>query len=472
MDISSLTIKKIRKGLIDKEFSCKEVVEAYLNNIEKLDKEINAFITVFDKQAIKQAKEIDKLISQGETLPALGGVPIAIKDNMLVEGERCTAGSKILDNYIAPYNATVIKKIKEQGGIILGKTNLDEFAMGASGEYSAYGPTKNPHNLEYVPGGSSSGSATAVSAQMSMVALGSDTAGSVRCPSSFCGVVGMKPTYGAVSRYGLIALASSLDQIGPIAKNVEDAEVLFNVIKGKDFMDATSYEQPQKADKKVDIKNLKIGVVKECLGHGIQKEIVDITKEAINKLEKQGIRIETVSLPHLEYGVACYYIIMPAEASSNLARYDGVKFGMRREADNLLNNYFETRGEFFGPEVKRRIMIGTYCLSSGYYDSYYLKAQKMQNKIKQDFEKVFEKVDLLLTPTSPFLPFKLEERLKDPLSMYMADLLTVPANLAGLPAISVPAGRVGDLPVGIQFMAPQYEEERIFKAAKFFEDLC
>jgi aspartyl-tRNA(Asn)/glutamyl-tRNA(Gln) amidotransferase subunit A len=472
MDVSSLTIKKIHKGLIDKKFSCKEVVKAYLDNIQKLNKEINAFITVFDKQAIKQAEEIDELISKGKTLPVLGGVSIAIKDNMLVEGQRCTAGSKILDNYIAPYNATVVKKIKEQGGIILGKTNLDEFAMGASGEYSAYGATKNPNNLKYVPGGSSSGSAAAVSAQMCTAALGSDTAGSVRYPSSFCGVVGMKPTYGAVSRYGLIALASSLDQIGVIAKNVEDAEILFSAIKGKDSMDATSYEQSQRADKKIDIKNLKIGVVKECLGDGIQKEIVDITKKAISKMEKQGIKIETVSLPHIGHGIACYYIIMPAEASSNLARYDGVKFGKVKETDALLSNYFKTRGEFFGTEVKRRIMLGTYCLSAGYYDSYYLKAQKVRIKIKQDFEKIFKKVDLLLTPTSPFLPFKLGERLTDPLSMYMADLLTVPANLAGLPAISVPAGNVDKLPVGIQFMAPQREEERIFKAAKFFEDLC
>jgi len=472
MDVTSLTVNKIREGLINKKFSCEEVVKGYLDNIQKLDKEINAFITVFDKQAIEQAREIDKLIFEGKTLSALGGVPIAIKDNILVKGEKCTAGSKILDNYVAPYNATVIEKIREQGGIILGKTNLDEFAMGASGEYSAYGVTKNPHNLEYVPGGSSSGSASAVSAQMSTVALGSDTAGSVRYPSSLCGVVGMKPTYGAVSRYGLIALASSLDQIGTIGKNVEDAEILFNAIKGKDSMDATSYEQPKKTGEKVDVKNLKIGIVKEYLGEGVQKEIVDITKEAISKLEKQGIKIEMVSLPHLEYGIACYYIIMPAEASSNLARYDGIKFGMAKEADDLLSSYFETRGEFFGAEVKRRIMLGTYCLSSGYYDSYYLKAQKVVVKIKEDFKNIFKKVDLLLTPTSPFLPFKLGERLTDPLSMYMADLLTVPANLAGLPAISVPAGRVGKLPVGIQFMAPQYEEERIFKVAKFFEDLC
>jgi len=472
MDVSLLTIKKIHNGLINKKFSCEEVVKAYLNNIQKLDKEINAFITVFDKQAIGQAKEIDKSISQGKKLSALGGVPVAIKDNTLVEGQKCTAGSKILDNYIAPYDARVVKKIKERGGIILGKTNLDEFAMGASGEYSAYGATKNPHNLKYVPGGSSSGSAAAVSAQMCTVALGSDTAGSVRYPSSLCGVVGMKPTYGAVSRYGLIAMASSLDQIGPIAKNVEDAESLFNVIKGNDPMDATSYEQPKKTDRKVDIKNLKIGVAKECLGHGVQKEIIDITKEAISKLEKQGIKIETVSLPYLEYGVACYYIIMPAEASSNLARYDGVKFGMAKETDDLLSRYFETRGEFFGAEVKRRIMLGTYCLSAGYYDSYYLKAQKMRDKIRQDFDNIFKKVDLLLTPTSPFLPFKLGERLEDPLSMYMADFLTVPANLAGLPAISVPAGDVDGLPVGIQFVAPQYQEKRIFKVAKFFEDLC
>ncbi|MEA3452976.1 MAG: Asp-tRNA(Asn)/Glu-tRNA(Gln) amidotransferase subunit GatA [Patescibacteria group bacterium] len=471
MDVSSLTIRKIQKGLTDKKFSCEDLTKTYLGNIQKTDKEINAFITVFDKQAVEEARRVDGLISKGKKLLALEGVPLAIKDNMLVSGQKCTAGSKILENYVAPYDATVVKKIKKQGGIILGKTNLDEFAMGASGEYSAYGVTKNPHSSEHVPGGSSSGSAAAVSADMCPVALGSDTAGSVRYPSSLCGVVGMKPTYGAVSRCGLIAMASSLDQIGPIAKNVEDAEILFNEIKGKDSMDATSYEQLQEISKKIDIKNLRIGVVKECLRDGIQKEIIDITKASIDKLEKQGAKIETVSLPHIEYGIACYYIIMPAEASSNLARYDGVKFGKTKEAKDLLNTYLETRGEFFGKEVKRRIMLGTYCLSAGYYDSYYLKAQKVIVKIKEDFDNIFKKVDLLLTPTSPFLPFKLGERLTDPLSMYMADLLTVPANLAGLPAISVPAGSVGKLPVGIQFMAPQYEEERIFKIAKFFETL-
>jgi aspartyl-tRNA(Asn)/glutamyl-tRNA(Gln) amidotransferase subunit A len=473
MELSSLTIRKIHQGLLNKEFSCKEITMAYLDNIEKLNKKLNAFITVFDKEAIVQSEKIDKLIAEKKNLPKIAGIPIAIKDNILIENKKCTAGSKILENYIAPYSATVVKKIQEQGGIILGKTNLDEFAMGASGEHSAYGATKNPHNLEYVPGGSSSGSAVAVASNMALVSIGSDTAGSVRQPSSFCGVVGMKPTYGAVSRYGLIAMASSLDQIGPIAKNVEDAEILFDVIKGKDIMDSNSYEETKKIDKKIDVKNLKIGVVKECLGDGIQKEVADITKNTIKKLEKQGIKVEMVSLPYLEYGVACYYILMSAEVSSNLARYDGVKYGMSKKGcEGLLETYYNTRGEFFGKEVKRRIMLGTYCLSSGYYDAYYLKAQKMRSKIAEDFKKAFQKVDLLLTPTSPFLPFKLGEKMDDPLSMYMADFLTVPANLVGLPAISISASNVESLPVGIQFIAPRFEEKKIFTISKAFESLC
>lgn len=474
MEVSSLTIKDIRQGLLRKKFSCQEMVKGYLDNLKELNKNLNAFITISDRRAVAQAKEIDKLIFEARILPALGAIPFAIKDNILVEGDKCTAGSKILDNYIAPYDATVIRKIKEQGGIILGKTNLDEFAMGASGEHSAYGVIKNPYDLEYVPGGSSSGSAAAVAVGMTPCALGSDTAGSVRQPASFCGVVGLKPTYGAVSRYGLIAMASSLDQIGPIAKNVEDAEIIFDIIKGDDPMDSTN-TGGESLDHQIikPSRELIIGLPKECFDKGIDKEILDIINKAVGKLEKEGMRIETVDLPHLEYGIACYYIIMMAEVSSNLARYDGIKFGISEtRGDGLLDTYLQTRGEFFGKEVKRRIMLGTYCLSAGYYDAYYLRAQKVRAKIVEDFQKVFQKVDLLLTPTSPFLPFKLGERLANPLSMYMADILTVPANLAGLPAISLPVGRVGKLPVGVQFIAPLFQEKKIFKVAKFLEALC
>jgi len=478
MELSSLTIKSIHQGLIDKEFSCREVVKEYLKNIAEKNKEINAFITVTSEEAIRGAKEVDNLLAKGNSLPPLAGVPLAIKDNILVKSIKCTAGSKILDNYIAPYDATVVKKLKEQGAIILGKTNLDEFAMGASGEYSAFGPTKNPNDFKYVPGGSSAGSAAAVASDMALCALGSDTGGSVRQPASFCGMVGLKPTYGAVSRYGLVAMASSLDQIGPIAKNVEDAETIFNVIRGGDAMDSTSKESKlPRSQAAKPLSDLIVGLPKECFKKGIQKEVLQIANKAIKKLAKEGIKTEEVSLPHLEYGVACYYIIMPAESSSNLARYDGIKYGMSKvrnsksEIQKLLDVYLETRREFLRKEVKRRIMLGTYALSAGYYDAYYLRAQKVRAKIKEDFRRVFEKVDLLLMPTSPFLPFKLGERLNDPVSMYTADLLTAPVNLAGLPAISVPAGKIGKLPVGIQFIAPLFEEEKMFKIAKFFEQL-
>ncbi|MCX6738150.1 MAG: Asp-tRNA(Asn)/Glu-tRNA(Gln) amidotransferase subunit GatA [Candidatus Parcubacteria bacterium] len=471
MDLYSLTIKKIVQGLTDKEFSCKEIIDGFLDNIAQKDKTINAFITVLDKEAVKQAKAVDKIIAGGEELPSLAGIPIAIKDNILVKGQRATAGSKILDNYIAPYDATVIRKLKQAGAIIIGKTNMDEFAMGASGEYSAYGVTKNPSDLDYAPGGSSSGSAAAVAAGMSVGALGSDTAGSVRQPASICGIVGMKPTYGAVSRYGLIAMASSLDQIGPLSKNVEDSKILFDIIKGRDKMDSTSCEIGEEFGvKSKEVTELVIGLPEECSGKGIQKEVIEVLQESVKKLTDKGIKIETVKLPHLNYGVPCYYIITPAEVSSNLARYDGIRYGKSKSGDELLDTYLNSRGEYFGNEVRRRIMLGTYVLSSGYYDAYYLRAQKVRTKIVEDFKKAFEKVDIILAPTLPTLPFKLGEKTNDPLSMYMADLLTVPANLAGLPAISVPAGKSGKLSIGIQFFAPHFKEDLLFKIANFFEN--
>jgi aspartyl-tRNA(Asn)/glutamyl-tRNA(Gln) amidotransferase subunit A len=478
MEIFDLSIKEIHRGLIEKEFSAKETIKSFLERIENLNVEINAYLSVFKEKAILQAEKIDTMIFQGRKLPLLGGVPFAVKDNILVEGERCTAGSKILENYFAPFDATVIKRLRKENAIILGKTNLDEFAMGGSGEYSAFGPTRNPHNLEYVPGGSSSGSAAAVAAKMCTFALGSDTGGSIRQPASFCGIVGLKPTYGAVSRYGLIAMASSLDQIGPLAKCVEDVEIVFEAIKGKDPLDSTSCELEDFVQKEIKPDKIRIGVVKECFNKGIQKEVIKGLKEVIETLEKENIKIEEINLPHLEYGVACYYIIMPSEVSSNLARYDGIKYGMSKmqnanfKMQNLIDVYFETRREFLGEEVKRRIMLGTYCLSAGYYEAYYLRAQKVRTKIVQDFEEAFKKVDLILMPTSPTLPFKLGEKLDDPLSMYMADLLTIPVNLAGLPAISLPFKKVNNLPFGIQFIAPPFQEKRLFDFGKFFEDIC
>jgi aspartyl-tRNA(Asn)/glutamyl-tRNA(Gln) amidotransferase subunit A len=393
----------------------------------------------------------------------------------LVEGVKCTAGSKILENYVAPYDATVIKKLKEAGAIILGKTNLDEFAMGSSTENSAFFPTKNPLDLERVPGGSSGGSAAAVCANFCVFALGSDTGGSVRQPASFCGIVGLKPTYGSVSRYGLIAFASSLDQIGPMAKNVDDCKIVFEVIRGKDEMDSTSVNSKfQIPNSKIEIKNLKIGVPKEYFVEGIEPEVKEKIEEAIKKYEEMGAKILEISLPHTEYALACYFIISRSEASANLARYDGIKYGFstskkQRTANNLLNVYLESRGGGFGKEVKRRIMLGTFSLSVGYYEAYYLRAAKVRNLIIKDFEKAFEKVDLIFTPTSPTLPFKLGEKIDDPLKMYLSDIFTVSVNLAGLPAISIPVSKVKNLPVGLQIIGKPFEENKIFEVAKFYE---
>lgn len=451
-------IKDIQSKL-GKDYSCKELTKKYLDKIGNDD--LNAFITI-RKECLKEAEEIDKKIKSGEKITGLMGIPMAVKDNILIKGIKCTAGSRILDNYIAPYNATVIERLN--GAIILGKTNMDEFAHGASGEHSAYGNTKNPNNIEYVPGGSSSGSAVSVAADMSACALGSDTAGSVRQPSSFCGVVGLKPTYGSVSRYGLISMVCSSDQIGPIAKNIEDAEIIFNAIKGKDVKDSTSIDYKVTDDKKEFV----IGIP-EALINDIDQEVKQVFNESVSKLEQKGIKFKKIEMPNLKYSIPCYYIITPAEISANLARYDGVKFGMSAKSDDIMSNYFETRGQYLGEEAKRRIMIGTHVLSSGYYDAYYLRAQKVRAKIVQDFNNAFEQVDLIFTPTSPFLPFKFGERTKDPLSMYLADLLTAPANLAGVPAISLPGDKIGDLPVGMQFIAPVMKEKRLFNIGKIFE---
>ena len=470
MNLTEFTISQTSQGLKKKEFSALELCRAYLKKIKEKDKEIKAFLAIEEDSAILQAKSADELIAKGKEVSVLTGIPISVKDNILVENVKCTAGSKILENYTAPYDATVVRKLKEQGVVILGKTNLDEFGMGSSTENSGFFPTHNPHDLTRVPGGSSGGSAAALSANLSIFALGSDTGGSIRQPSSFCGVVGLKPTYGAVSRYGLIAFASSLDQIGPIAKNTEDCKIIFEVIKGRDKLDSTSVEKSKAQAVNYKLKDLKLGVPKEYFVKGIDFKVERVIKESIKKYEKAGAKIKEVSLPHTEYALAAYYIINPSEASANLARYDGIKYGYsNRKGKDLLDIYLESRGEGFGAEVRRRIMLGTYALSAGYYDAYYLRAQKVRTLVRDDFEKVFKEVDALLAPVSPVLPFKIGERIEDPLSMYLVDAYTIPASLAGLPALSLPAGKVGNLPVGLQIIGKAFEENKILDIAQKFE---
>ncbi len=475
MELTELTINEVHKGLEKKEFSAVELAKTYLDKIKEKDKGISAFLTVTEDLALSEAKEIDQKIKAGKKLNILSGIPCAIKDNIFVENVKCTAASKILENYIAPYDAGVIKKLKREDCVILGKTNLDEFGMGGSTENSAFFPTKNPHDLTRVPGGSSGGSAAAVASHMALCALGSDTGGSIRQPASFCGVVGLKPTYGAVSRYGLIAYASSLDQIGLITKTVEDAKIVFEVIKGKDEMDSTSVESNIKCQIS-NVKSLRIGVPREYFVKGIDPGVEKVIKSAIKKYGEMGAKIEEVSLPNTEYALAAYYIIAPSEASANLARYDGIKYGSsairdkQQATSNLLDVYLKSRENGFGAEVRRRIMLGTYALSAGYYEAYYLRAQKVRTLIKNDFEKVFKKVDVIMAPVSPVLPFKIGEKIEDPLSMYLVDVYTVSINLAGLPALSLPAGKVGKLPVGLQIIGKPFEENKILEIGKFFEN--
>ena len=483
MELTDLTISKTHQGLIKKEFSALELCKAYLEKIKKKDKEIFAFLTVIEDLALSQAKKVDDMISTGRKIPLLGGIPCAIKDIILVEDVKCTAGSRILENYIAPYDATVIKKLKGENCVILGKTNLDEFAMGSSTENSAFFPTKNPHDLKRVPGGTSGGSAAAVAADECVYALGSDTGGSIRQPASFCGVVGLKPTYGAVSRYGLIAHASSFDQIGPMTKTIEDCEIVFDAIKGRDEMDSTSEEPKLKVkSEKLKVNELKIGVPKEYFTmptgrqvKGIDPGVEKVIKQAIKKYEEMGAKVEEISLPHTEYALPCYYIIVPSEASANLARYDGIKYGHsetrnpKSEIRNLLDVYLKSREEGFGNEVRRRIMLGTYALSAGYYEAYYLRAQKVRTLVKEDFDKAFRNVDVIFTPASPTPAFKLGEKIDDPLTMYLSDIFTISVNLAGLPALSLPCGKVDNLPIGLQIIGKPFEESKILEIGKIFE---
>ena len=480
MDLTGLTITQLHEGFKKKQFTSVEVTKAYLANIKKTDGQIGAYLTVTEKLALGQAEAADKIISSGRDSPMLCGVPCAIKDNIVVAGEKTTAASKILENYVAPYDATVIEKLKAQGAVILGKANLDEFAMGVSTENSAFKVTKNPHDITRVSGGSSGGPAAAVAANTAAYALGSDTGGSIRLPASFCGVVGFNPTYGAVSRYGLIAMSSSLDQIGPMAKNIEDAKIVFEAISGKDPLDATSTEYAFK-DVAVPLKGLRIGVPKEYFAKGIDFEVEKIIRNAIEKAKDQGAEIVQISLPNTEYAIACYYIIVPSEVSANLSRFDGIKYGFSNQSGkDLLDVYLKSRGEGFGPEPKRRILIGTYALSSGYYDAYYKKAQEVKQLIGQDFIEAFKTVDVIFSPVSPIPAFKIGEKKDDPLAMYLMDVYTCPVKLAGVPAISVPAGKVGKsktlsgaegLPVGLQIIGNHFEDAKVLAVAAEMEKM-
>jgi aspartyl-tRNA(Asn)/glutamyl-tRNA(Gln) amidotransferase subunit A len=466
MKITNLTIKEANLGLKNGEFTSVELTRAYLEKIKEKNPKIKAYITITEDLALKQAKKADEMIKKGE-MTVLTGIPCAIKDNILIKGIKCTAGSKFLENYVATYNATVIEKLEKMGAVFLGKTNLDEFAMGSSCENSAFFPTKNPHDLSRVPGGSSGGSAAAVAADLCVYALGSDTGGSIRQPASFCGITGFKPSYGTISRNGLIAYASSLDQIGPLTKSVEDARIVFEVIRGLDEMDSTSADLKREKD----LNKLRIGVPKEYFAEGLDKEVEKSVKNATEVFKKQGAEIVEINLPMSEYALACYYIIAPAEASANLARFDGLRYGKYSEENGgeIIDTYLKNRTSGFGKEVKKRIMLGTYTLSSGYYDAFYKRALKVRTLIKNDFSNVFEKVDVVLGPTSPCLPFKVGEKSDDPLSMYLSDIYTVSVNLAGLPGISIPCGSFEGLPVGLQLIGNSFEEDKLLSIASLFE---
>ncbi|MEK7115712.1 MAG: Asp-tRNA(Asn)/Glu-tRNA(Gln) amidotransferase subunit GatA [Patescibacteria group bacterium] len=468
INLKELIIKKAKENLAAGDFTARELAEAYLKSIEEKNKDINAYLEVFD-DVLVQADRADRKIKEGGA-GALLGIPFAVKDNILIKGKIASAASKILSNYRATYDATVVKKLKESGAIFLGRTNMDEFAMGGSTENSAYGVTKNSHDTSRVAGGSSGGSAAAVAMDGALAALGSDTGGSVRQPASFCGVVGLKPTYGAISRFGLMSMGSSLDQIGPIAKTVEDAEIIFKAISGYDALDSTSF--PEKMRESIRNPKKVIGVPYEFIEHGgIDKEVLQNFKTSIEKLKTNGYEIKDISLPHLKYSLAVYYIVMPAEVSTNLARYDGVRYGVEVKGENLLDTYNKTRGLGFGKEARRRIMLGTYVLSSGYYDAYYNKATSVRALLREDFKKAFAGVDAIATPTAPTPAFKIGEKTNDPMAMYLADIFTVPVNLVGVPAISVPSGRTknGNLPLGLQLIAPWWGESTLFKIGRMFE---
>jgi len=472
LEIYSQTIKEARSAIDRGDVSPVELVKAVLGRIDAVEEEVNAYITVNRDDAVKQARQAEEIIKDG-VKRSLNGIPIAVKDNICTEGIRTTCSSKILENFIPPYESTTTQRLKKEGYILIGKTNLDEFAMGSSTENSAFGSTKNPWDRSRVPGGSSGGSAAAVAADECIAALGSDTGGSIRQPAAFCGVVGFKPTYGMVSRFGLVAFASSLDQIGTITKNVEDSAILLNIICGHDQLDSTSVSKEVPDFTSLlghDIKGMKVGFPREYFIEGIEREVEESVKDAIKMLESLGAIPVEISLPHTGYAVATYYVLATSEASANLARYDGVRYGLRTKGKDLLDMYMKTRAEGFGAEVKRRIILGTYALSSGYYEAYYRKAQQVRTLIKRDFQKAYEKVDVIVTPTTPTTAFRAGEKTEDPLQMYLSDIFTISVNLAGVPAISLPCGLTsGGLPVGLQIIGNHFDEGSVIRAAYAYE---
>jgi len=473
VELNSLTTHQLHQLLSKREVTSQEVTESVFKRIESVEEKVNAYITLTQQLAMEQAKQADENISQGK-MDTLTGIPLAIKDILCIKGVRTTCGSRILEKFIAPYDATVIKKLKGKDAVFVGRTNMDEFAMGSSTETSYFGITRNPYDLERIPGGSSGGSAAAVAADECIGALGTDTGGSIRQPAACCGLVGLKPTYGRVSRFGLVAFASSLDQIGPMTKDVKDAAILMNGICGYDPLDSTSIKVEVPDYTQIlgrEVKGMSVGIPKEYFIKGLDREVEAAIKEAIKVMEGLGMDIKEVSLPHTEYAVAVYYLIAPAEASSNLARYDGVRYGYRvKEGGGLLDMYKLSRSEGFGTEVKRRIMLGTYALSAGYYDAYYKKASQVRTLIRNDFEKAFRECDVIVTPTAPTPAFKIGEKMDDPLQMYLSDIFTIPANLAGIAAISIPCGFSSKgLPIGLQILANSFQEEKLLQVAYAYE---
>lgn len=472
MNIANLTIASVRAGLEAKEYSALELAREAIRFAEAENSKTNAYLTFCPEEAEAAARAVDEKMARGEAVGPLGGVPVAVKDVISTKGIRTTCASRLLERYVPPYDATAVQRLKAAGAVILGKANCDEFAMGSSNENSAFGPVRNPVALDRVPGGSSGGSAAVVAQGTAVASLGSDTGGSIRQPASFCGVVGVTPTYGRVSRYGLVAFASSLDHIGPFAKNVEDAAIVLEAIAGRDELDATSAFAPvenYRAQLGQPVAGLKLGIPKEYF-EGLSSETGDKIHAGLDTLRKLGCTVQEVSLPHTKYAISCYYIICTAEASSNLARYDGVRYTARAEADTLGDMYSRTRGQYFGMECKRRIMLGTYVLSHGYYDAYYLKAQKVRTLLAQDYAKAFAEVDALIAPVSPFPAFRLGEKMADPMDMYLSDIYTITGDLAGVPCMSVPCGTTAEgLPVGMQILTNHFEEGKMFRLAHAFE---
>ena len=473
MDLAKLTAHELHDMLKARKVSSREIAKSVLDRISQLDQQVKAYITVTEEEALRAAQAVDEKMERGEEIGPLTGIPAAIKDNMCMKGVLTTCSSKILHNYVPPYDATVVERLSNAGTVVVGKTNLDEFAMGSSTENSAFFPTRNPWDLKRVPGGSSGGSAAAVAADEAVFALGSDTGGSIRQPASFCGVVGLKPTYGRVSRYGLVAFASSLDQIGPLTKDVTDTALVLQAIAGKDPMDSTSVDLAVPdfaAALRNDVRGLKIGVPKEFFAQGVRPEVCDAVWKAIELLKSLGADYREISMPIMEYTLPTYYILAPSEASSNLARYDGVRYGHRtKHSTDVLSMFSKTRDEGFGAEVKQRIMIGTYALSAGYYDAYYLKAQKVRTLVRQAYDEAYKEFDVLISPTAPSVAFGIGEKADDPMEMKLADVCTIPVNMAGIPAISLPCGFHEGLPIGLQIMGKPFDEETILRVAYTFE---